>query len=60
MKRSEYEAYFISKYTELKDKENATVLWYLDQIGIRNEKDFVYFMRQELPIIKQQIKEDSN
>lgn len=60
VKRSEYEAYFISKYTELKDKENATVLWYLDQIGIRNEKDFVYFMRQELPIIKQQIKEDSN
>lgn len=58
-KRSEYDKYFQEKYSQLKEKENATILWYLDQIGIRNEKDFVYFMRQEIPIIKRQLREET-
>ena len=60
MKRSEYESYFSEKYNELINEENATMLWHLDKLKIENKKDFVYFMKQELPIIKQQIKEDLN
>ena len=60
MKRREYVSYFSKKYNELINEENATMLWHLDKIKIENEKDFVYFMLQELPIIKQQIKEDLN
>lgn len=56
--RQAYDIMFSSKYNELKNNENAEILWYLDQVGIRTEKDFVYFMRQELPLIKQQIKEE--
>lgn len=57
-KLSEFKDYFISKYIELKSKENITILWYLDQIGIRNEKDFAGFMMLELPNIKYQMKKE--
>ena len=57
-KRKEYMEVFARKYHDLQKEENAIILWYLSQVGIRNEKDFVYFMKQELPEIKKQIKEE--
>lgn len=56
--RNEYIAFFANKYQKLKKEENAIILWYLNQVGIRNENDFIFFMIQELPEMKRQIKEE--
>lgn len=60
-KRKDYENFIALKYDELirkQSNENVTVLWYLDQVGIRTKESFIYFMKQEIPIFKQQILED--
>lgn len=56
--RSAYEDLFRSKYKDLSNEQNAIMLWYLGQVGIRTENDFVSFMKLELPNIKRQIKEE--
>lgn len=57
-KRKDYIDAFAMKYRELQKEGNAIILWYLGQVGIRSEKDFIYFMKQELPEIKKELKED--
>ena len=56
--RADYEILFRTEYVKLNSEQNAIMVWYLCQVGIRTEKDFVYFMKQELPEIKRQIKEE--
>lgn len=56
--RIDYLELFRLKYEELNRKQNAVMLWYLNQVGIRTELDFIYFMKQELPEIKKQMKEE--
>ena len=56
--RSAYEDLFRSKYKDLSNEQNAIMLWYLGQVGIRTENNFVSFMKLELPNIKRQIKEE--
>ena len=57
-KRKDYYELFELKYEELEKEQNAVMLWYLNQVGIRSKKDFVYFIGQEMPEIKKEIKEE--